>query len=128
MSGFYTEAHYENSVIELFRNVGYTQSLCTGFGARFFYIPLHNEEVEDSLQRINKGAPYDAISEALFKLHNFENGQLVQKHAIFMNYMQNGIDVRYQENGESRSMIIYLVDYKSPDNNSFIVSNQWTFV
>lgn len=127
MSGFYTEADYENSVIELFRNMGYTHLYAPDL-ERDFYSPLHNEELEESLRRINKGAPYDAIAEALFKLRNFENGQLVQKNAIFMDYLQNGIEVSYQEKGESRSMLIYLVDYKNPDNNSFIVSNQWTFV
>lgn len=30
--------------------------------------------------------------------------------------------------GEERSSIVYLVDYKNPDNNSFIVANQWTFI
>ena len=127
MSGFYTEADYENSVIELFCNMGYTHLYAPDL-ERDFYSPLHNEELEESLHRINRGAPYDAIAEALFKLRNFENGQLVQKNAIFMDYLQNGIEVSYQEKGKTPSMIIYLVDYKNPDNNSFIVSNQWTFV
>ncbi len=127
MSGFYTEADYENSVIELFRNMGYTYLYAPDL-ERDFYSPLYNEELEESLHRINRGAPYDAIAEALFKLRNFENGQLVQKNAIFMDYLQNGIEVSYQKKGETRSEIIYLVDYKNPDNNSFIVSNQWTFV
>lgn len=127
MSGIYTEADYENSVIELFRNMGYTYIYAPDL-ERDFYSPLYKEELEESLRRINKNAPNDAITEALFKLRNFENGELVQKNAIFMDYLQNGIEVSYQEKGESRSMIIYLADYKNPDNNSFIVSNQWTFV
>ena len=45
-----------------------------------------------------------------------------------MDYLQNGIPVRYFEKGEERSSIVYLVDYKNPDNNSFIVANQWTFI
>lgn len=127
MSGIYTEADYENSVIELFCNMGYIYLYAPDLD-RDFYSPLHNAVLEERLRHINKGATYDAIEEALFKLRNFENGQLVQKNAIFMDYLQNGIEVSYQEKGESRSMIMYLVDYKNPDNNSFIVSNQWTFV
>lgn len=46
----------------------------------------------------------------------------------FMDYLQNGITVKYLENGEQRSTIVYLIDYKNVDNNSFIVANQWTFV
>ena len=80
----------------------------------------------DSLHRINKGLPEDAITDALYKLKNFENGELVQKNAVFMDYLQNGIPVRYVVKGEERASICYLVDYKNPENNSFIVANQWT--
>ena len=52
----------------------------------------------------------------------------MQKNAVFMDYLQNGIPVRYFEKGEERSSIVHLVDYKNPDNNSFIVANQWTFI
>ena len=45
-----------------------------------------------------------------------------------MDYLQNGIPVRYSVSGEECSSIVYLVDYKNPDNNSFIVANQWTFI
>lgn len=45
-----------------------------------------------------------------------------------MDYLQNGIPVRYFVAGEERSSIVYLVDYKNPDNNSFIIANQWTFI
>ena len=72
--------------------------------------------------------PEDAIADALFKLKNFENAELVQKNAVFMDYIQHGIEVRYFVKGEERSGLVYLVDYKNPDNNSFIVANQWTFV
>ena len=128
MSGLYTEADYENSVVELFRNdLGYEYA----YGPdtpRDFYSPLYEEVLIDSLYRLNRGLPDDAIQDALFKLKNFENGELVQKNAVFMDYLQNGIPVRYFVSDEERSSIVYLVDYKNPDNNSFIVANQWTFI
>ena len=45
-----------------------------------------------------------------------------------MEYLQNGIEVSYSENGESKSDIIYIADFNNPSNNSFIVANQWTFI
>ena len=124
----YTEADYENSVIELFRNdLGYEYAYGPDI-ERDFYSPLYEEVLLDSLYRLNRGLPDDAIQDALFKLKNFENGELVQKNAVFMDYLQNGIPVRYFVDGEERSSIVYLVDYKNPDNNSFIVANQWTFI
>lgn len=128
MPGLYTEADYENSVIELFRNdLGYEYAYGPDI-ERDFYSPLYEEVLLDSLYRLNRGLPDDAIQDALFKLKNFENGELVQKNAVFMDYLQNGIPVRYFVDGEERSSIVYLVDYKNPDNNSFIVANQWTFI
>ena len=128
MPGLYTEADYENSVIELFKNeLGYDYIYGPDI-ERDFYSPLYDEVLEESLRRINRDLPSDAISDAIFKLKNFENGELVQKNAVFMDYLQNGIEVRYFGDGEERSSIVYLVDYQNPDNNSFIVANQWTFI
>ncbi|MGN8626231.1 type I restriction endonuclease subunit R [Bulleidia sp. HCP3S3_F2] len=126
--GLYTEADYENSVIELFRNdLGYEYVYGPDID-RDFYSPLYEKVLVNSLYSLNKDLPEDAIQDALFKLKNFENGELVQKNAVFMDYLQNGIPVRYFVNGEERSSICYLVDYQNPNNNSFIVANQWTFV
>ena len=124
----FSEADYENSVIELFKNdLGYRYAYGPDV-ERDFYNPLYEEELITSLHRLNCSLPEDAISDALFKLKNIENGELVQKNAVFMDFLQNGIPVRYFEKGEERSAIVYLVDYKNPDNNSFIVANQWTFI
>ena len=128
MPGLYTEADYENSVIELFRNdLGYEYAYGPDV-ERDFESPLYEDVLLNSLHRLNRDLPDDAIQDALFKLKNFENGELVQKNAVFMDYLQNGIPVRYFVDGEERSSIVYLVDYKNPDNNSFIVANQWTFI
>ena len=128
MSNFFVEADYENSIIELFQNdLGYEYAYGPDI-ERDFYSPLYEDVLVESLYRLNRGVPDDAIQEALYKLKNFENGELVQKNAIFMDYLQNGIPVRYFVDGEERSSIVYLVDYKNPDNNSFIVANQWTFI
>ena len=124
----YTEADYENSIIELFQNdLGYEHIYGPDI-ERDFHSPLYEEALLDSLYRLNSGLPDDAIQDALYKLKNFENGELVQKNAVFTDYLQNGIEVKYFEGGEERSSIVYLVDYKNPDNNSFIVANQWTFI
>ena len=128
MPVFYTEADYENSVIELFRNdLGYDYVYGPDV-ERDFYSPLYEEVLVESLYRLNRGLSNDAIQEALCKLKSFENGELVQKNSAFMEYLQNGIPVRYFVDGEERSVIVYLADYKNPDQNSFIIANQWTYI
>ena len=127
MEESYKEADYENSVIELFQNMDYEYVYGPNV-ERDFKSPLYNEILEDSIRRINKDASLEAIKEALFKLRNFENDELVQKNFVFMEYLQSGVPVRYFEEGRERSAIIYLVDYKNTYNNSFIIANQWTYI
>jgi len=128
MLNFFREEDYEKSLIELFQNDLKYEYVYGPDIERDFYSPFYEDVLIDSLFRINHGATNDAIQDALFKLKNFENGELVQKNAIFMDYLQNGIPVRYFVDGEERSSIVYLVDYKEPENNSFVVANQWTFI
>lgn len=127
MPGFYTEADYESSIIELFQNMGY-RHVYAPYLERDFYSPLYEEELLSALHRLNPKMPEDAITDALFKLKNFENAELVQKNELFMDYLQHGIEVRYFVNGDECSGLVYIVDYKNPDNNSFVVANQWTFI
>lgn len=127
MSTTFTEADYENSIIELFQNMGY-QHMYGPDIERDFYSPLYNDVLTEYIHRINPSLPEAAICDALYKLKNYENGDLVQKNKVFTDYIQNGIPVRYVANGEQCSSIVYIVDYTNIDNNSFIVANQWTFV
>lgn len=122
------EEAYENSIIELFQELGYTHVYGPDVETRNFTSPLYEPVLTNALHQINPKLPDEAINEALFKLKNFENAELTQKNAVFMDYLQNGITVRYTEKGEPRDTIVYLIDYENPDNNSFIIANQWTFI
>ena len=123
----FTEASYENSIIELFQGMGYNHIYGPDV-ERDYTSPLYEEVLVDSLYRINPKLCDDAIKDAIYKLKNFEIGELVQKNDVFMDYLQNGIEVRYLQDGEEHSDIAYLVDYDNVENNSFIIANQWTFI
>ena len=83
MSGEYIEADYENSIIELFQNdLEYEHTYGPDI-KRDFYSPLYEDVLIEYLYRLNRGLPDEAIQEALYKLKNFENGELVQKNTIF---------------------------------------------
>lgn len=124
----YTEANYENAVIELFKDeLGYSYAYGPDI-ERDYHSPLYEDVLLTSLMRVNRGLPYDAINEAIYKLKNFESGDLLQKNMIFMDYLQNGISVNYYDKGERVSTLVYLVDFKNPANNDFTIANQWTFV
>ena len=127
MPDTFKEENYENSIIELFQNMGY-QYVYGPDVERDYKSPLYDDVMVESLHRLNAGLPEAAIKDAIYKLKNFENGTLVQKNTVFMNYLQNGIEVSYHHNGETRSDIVYIADYDHVSNNSFIVANQWTFI
>ena len=124
----FTESHYENAILQLFQEqLGYTYIYGPDV-ERDYHSLLYEDVLLPSLQRINRGLPIDAINEAIYKLKNFESGTLLQKNIVFTDYLQNGVPVKYFVNGEERSSLVYLVDYKNPANNDFTVANQWMVI
>lgn len=124
----FAEDNYESAVIELFQDtLGYSYV----YGPdvyRDYNEPLYLDELIPSLERINPSLPGSAIAEAVNRLQHFENGSLLQKNEVFMDYLQNGVEVSYFHNGTQRSALVYLVDFKNADNNTFTVINQWTII
>ena len=123
----FTEDMFEQAVIELFENMGYTHIYAPDM-ERDYSSPLLDSVLMDSLVKLNKGLPLDAINEAINKLRNLDTGSLLQKNMQFMDYLQNGIPVRFFIKGEERTSIVYLIDYTSVSNNSFYVVNQFTYI
>ena len=127
----YNEEAYENALIELFQNMGWEHVYGPDID-RDWHSPLYDSVLEDSIRRLNPKAAPAAIDETLLKLRHFENAELKKKNALFMEYLQNGIEVSYHQNGETKSDIIYIADFenagKPGDKNSYIVANQWTFI
>lgn len=123
----YTESNYENAIIQQMRALGYAYVYGPDV-ERDYEDPLYSAVLDASIRRVNPDVSEAAITEALYKLRNIENGPLPFRNSIFMDYLQNGIDVSYIEDGEEKATRVQLVDYGSTGRNSFILSNQWTFV
>ena len=128
MVGYYTESNYENAVLQLLNEgLGYTYVYGPDV-ERDYHSPLYVDVLLPALQRINPRLPIEALNEAVYKLKTFETGTLLQKNMTFTDYMQSGVPVKYFVNGEERSALVYLIDFRSPANNDFTVVNQWTIV
>lgn len=128
MENAYTESRYENAVLQLFqKRLGY-QYIYGPDVERDYHSPLYENALPPCLRRVNPALPMDAISEAVYKLKNFESGTLLQKNMVFMDYLQNGVPVKYFVNGEERSALVYLVGFKDPASNDFTIANQWTMI
>ena len=122
----FTEAHFENAILELFRErLGYDYV----YGPeveRDYTDPLHAEQMRASLQELNPLLPAEALEEALVRIRTFEGGSLVQRNEQFTDWMQNGVEVNYFDGKEQRAARIKLIDYDTPLRNRFTVANQWT--
>ena len=127
MPGFFTEDTYEQAVIELFEHMGYEHLYAPDLD-RDYTSPLLDATLWDSLVRINRSLPAEAIDEAISKLRSFESGSLIQKNAVFTDYLQNGIPVKFFVRGEERASIVRLIDYAHTELNAFYVVNQFTFI
>lgn len=127
MPAFFTEDTFEQAVIELFENMGYTHIYAPDM-ERDYSSPLLDAVLRDCLLRLNHGLPAEAIEEALSKIINFDTGSLLQKNMVFMDYLQNGITVKYYVKGEECGAIVRLLDYDKTENNTFHVVNQFTFL
>ncbi len=75
----FNESNYENSIIELFCNLGYTH----------LYGPDVARDVGNPLlEMINPDLPGAAIHEAVYKIKNYEAGSLLSKNESFTDYLQ----------------------------------------
>ncbi|WP_409967181.1 type I restriction endonuclease subunit R [Bengtsoniella intestinalis] len=123
----FTEAHYENAILDLFQTMGYTYVHGPDV-TRDYTSPLYEAVLRDALVKLNPSLPMAAIEDGLYRLRHLDGGSLVAKNALFMDYLQNGVTVKYAEGGQERSGIVYLMDYQRIERNSFLAINQWTFV
>ncbi|MEG0376802.1 MAG: HsdR family type I site-specific deoxyribonuclease, partial [Raoultibacter sp.] len=125
------EDFYEQVVIEHLRN---------SMGYEYLYgpdVPRTTDEYRDvflpeilpiSLRRINPSLPRAAIDEAVLKISSIDGGTLEQRNESFHEYLQSGVEVRFFDGTEERNEIVYLIDYRNPEANTFHVVNQWTYV
>ena len=104
----FTEDTFEQAVIELFENMGYTHIYAPDMNRTDYNRPLLDDVLRDCLVRLNRSLPAVAIDEAILKLNDFDAGSLLQKNIVFMDYLQNGITVKYAVKGDNIFCCYYL--------------------
>lgn len=117
---------YENALMSLFENLGY-ETLYGPDIARDYRVPVNEPQMRFALALVNPTKPNVAIDEAIRKVMSIDTGDLVQKNEKFMDYLQNGVEITYENDGEMVHDIIYLIDYFNTSRNKFQAVNQWTY-
>ena len=123
----YTEESYENALIQLFQDLGYTYE-CGYDVERDYRNPFYEEDLRDALQRQNPTLSADVLNEAFRLVTHVNEGTLEQRNEQLMDYVQNGVEVKYSEDGRPKTALVKLVNYEKPLQNQFKVVNQWTVI
>ncbi len=84
--------------------------------------------VHNAIQRINPNVPLDAQNAALKEIQRIHSPELLANNESFHRLLTEGINVTYQKDGHPRGDLVWLIDFKHPENNEFVVANQFTVV
>ena len=129
MNPNFTESSYENAVIELFTDeLGYEYILGAEIERDYRNVVLE-DTLHDRLRAINPKAHKKAIDEAVRKVMNLESPNLLQNNRNFHEMLTAGVPVSYNDDGVKADHIwLVQFDEKKINDNSFIISNQFTVV
>ena len=79
-----------------------------------------------ALTKLNPSLPASAIDEAIDVLKKHQDSSLIQNNRSFHQKLLSGIKVDIETEEGTRGERVKLVDFHDPDNNDFLVVNQFT--
>lgn len=89
---------------------------------------LLTERLQKAISRINPKIPFDSQEEAVKEIQRINSPELLANNEAFHRMLTEGINVSYQKDGNDRGDLVWLIDFDNPDNNEFIVANQFTVI
>lgn len=85
--------------------------------------------LEAAARRLNPGIPEDALRAALKQVQITETPSLIEENRRIHRLLVDGIDVEYRRpDGSIKGDKVRLIDFDAPENNDFMVTNQFTVV
>ena len=89
---------------------------------------LLTERLRNAIGRINPKVPIESQEEAIKTVQRINSPELLANNEQFHRMLTEGIKVSYQKDGHQRGDLVWLVDFDTPENNEFIVANQFTVI
>jgi len=130
-----TESEIEKFAIELLEKSGYDYvygpdiAPDSEFPEReSFEQVILPERLKTAVSRINPHIPHDIQADALKQIQRLNSPELIANNEKFHRMLTNGIKVTIQKDGHSRGDFVWLIDFKNPENNEFVVANQLTVI
>jgi len=129
-----TEDGIEQTVLEFFDDLNYkiaapkeTSPDGTSPLRKAYDEVILTENLVYALARINPTIPEDARLDALRKILAVETPSMVEENRRIHKMIIEGVDVEYaDDDGVIVGNKVWLIDFKNPENNDFLVTNQFT--
>ena len=130
-----TESVVEDAALDWFRKLGYSviggPDMPPGVGAlRAGYGDVVLESVvRDAVARLNPDLPAEAVDDAVRRLIRPEGSTLAARNRAFHRMAVEGVAVEYRDgDGAVRGAQVRVLDFDEPDNDDWLVVNQFTVV
>lgn len=86
------------------------------------------DRLRKALKRINRNMPADVLEDAVKEIRRIHSPELLTNNETFHRFLTEGIPVSKRVDGDDRGDLVWLIDFKNPYNNDFLVVNQFTVV
>jgi len=130
-----TENQIEQFTLGLFASLGYQYIQGTDLAPNREHQERENysdvvlfNRLQQSVNRLNPDIPYNSQQEAIREVLNIASSDLISNNQKFHQYLTEGITVEFQQDGETRGRLVWLMDWENPENNEFIAVNQFTIM
>ncbi|MBN8783023.1 MAG: type I restriction endonuclease subunit R [Terrimonas ferruginea] len=130
-----TENHIERLAIERLEALGYEYIYGPDIAPdsetperSSFEQVLLLDRLQEAVRRINPTLPADAQQEAIREIQRIASPELIANNETFHRLLTEGIPVTVQKDGDERGDRIWLIDFNNPQNNEFLVVNQFTII
>ena len=121
----------EQPAIKWFKEIGYSyihgSQLSPDNEERESY--RHTVLKKRFIQAVKKLNPWldDILAEKVYKkIIELEHPDFVFKGKLFYKMLKEGVKVSVKEDGRTRTKLVKIVDFKNPENNDFLIANQFT--
>ncbi len=124
------EYDVEQLAINLLKKQGYRYLLAEpqpGDRENFSDVVLRNH-LKAAIDNLNSALPATVKKQAMRQLLSLTPQNLLESNEMFHQMLVEGVAEEYHKNGETVGAKIRLIDFTNPQNNDFVVCNQFTVV
>lgn len=86
------------------------------------------DRLRNEVARINPKISADVREDAIKQIQRLNSPEQIANNETFHRMLTEGVNITYQKDGNSRGDLVWLVDFNEPDNNDFVVLNQFTVI